>query len=82
MFDVKGLSVYQYYSRDDLNIECINDTLRRYFRYTAHVPAGLLLRYGAVRLYRVVLITTISHDVRELQRSLQFGSVDNHHPVV
>lgn len=65
----------------DLNIECINDTAHRHFWYTAHVPAGLLPRYGAIRLYRVVLITTISHDVRELQRSLQFRSVDNHRPV-
>lgn len=42
---------------------------------------GLLPRYGTIRLYCVVLITTISHGVRELQRSLQFRSVDNHRTI-
>jgi len=73
--------IYQYYTRDDLNIGRINDTLhRRYFRYTAHISARPITEVQ-IRLYCVVLITSISHGVRELQRSLQFRSVDNHRTV-
>lgn len=78
-----GLFVYQYYTRDDLNIGCINDTLRgRLQVYRARICQAYYQRYGMIRLYCVVLITTISHGVRELQRGLQFRSVDNHRTVV
>lgn len=78
-----GLFVYQYYTWNDLNIGCINDTLRgRPQVYRARICQAYYQRYGMIRLYCVVLITTISHGVRELQRGLQFRSVDNHRTVV